>query len=192
MDAASDIGYFIITKPGRLWLVRGLLAIFKRVFLLNSHRNFCTNYFVDTNSLEIEEKNFYTAIEASTLIITYGRSVCKNFVDKNRWTSQFLPNFVESRQQVVRELNSTIKKILELIFIGLIGEWLDKVMMRMAMRRWRKKFRESFNAEDFAIAFKSRRNVSKNHPLFFQKRVLDIYAQRIESFELENKLKLTA
>jgi len=59
MDDQSDIDYFIITASGRLWLVRTAMALFRRVFLLNSHKDFCTNYFVGTSTLEIGEKKYF-------------------------------------------------------------------------------------------------------------------------------------
>ena len=48
MRPESDVDFFIITEPGRLWLARTLLVVFKKIFLLNSHKYFCVNYFVDT------------------------------------------------------------------------------------------------------------------------------------------------
>ena len=34
-DDQSDIDFFIITKPGRLWIARTLLVLYKRIFLFN-------------------------------------------------------------------------------------------------------------------------------------------------------------
>ncbi|MEZ5195381.1 MAG: hypothetical protein R2764_02960 [Bacteroidales bacterium] len=53
-----DIDYFIITKENRLWLSCTMLIAFKKIFLFNSCKYFCVNYFIDTNNLEIEEKTF--------------------------------------------------------------------------------------------------------------------------------------
>src|SRR5690606_3777846 len=62
-DEKSDIDFFIITIPNRLWIARTLLVLYKRIFLLNSHKFFCVNYFVDEKHLGIEEKNLFTATE---------------------------------------------------------------------------------------------------------------------------------
>src|SRR5258708_24238302 len=51
MEESSDIDFFIITEAKRLWIVRCALAVFRRVFLFNSHKNLCTNYFIDTENL---------------------------------------------------------------------------------------------------------------------------------------------
>lgn len=64
----GDIDYFIITSPGRLWISRTLMIFFKKVFLLNSRKYFCVNYFVDENNLKIVDENIFTAIEIIYLL----------------------------------------------------------------------------------------------------------------------------
>ena len=67
-DNLSDIDFFVITKPNKLWICRTLLMLYKKIFLFNSRRYFCVNYFVSSSQLEIEEQNRFTATELKTLI----------------------------------------------------------------------------------------------------------------------------
>jgi len=57
MEEDSDIDYFVITHPNRVWFSRLMLMLFKKIFLFNSKKIFCINYFVDSENLEIQEKN---------------------------------------------------------------------------------------------------------------------------------------
>jgi hypothetical protein len=191
MDEDSDIDYFIVTTPGKLWLTRGLLAVFKRLFLFNSHKFFCTNYFIDSDSLEIEEKNIYTAIEISTLIPVHGRNLYRQFVERNRWIKHHLPNNGHYKDSNVRDEESSIQKITEKIFTGASGDKLNRFFYRVAKKRWEKKYKDLYSPEDFSIAFKSEPNVSKNHPRFYQKKTLDNFKKRITQFEMSYNLKLS-
>ncbi|HEU5291855.1 MAG TPA: hypothetical protein VFU05_14495 [Cyclobacteriaceae bacterium] len=192
MEASSDIDYFIITEPGRLWITRGLLGLFKRLFLLNSHKFFCTNYLIDSQSLEIEEKNIYTAMETTTLIPVYGKALYEKFVIKNQWTRNHLPNMDTHRNAFIAEKISFLKNIVEKMLSGSAGEKIDLFFMNLAVNRWKKQFGDSFSSKDFELAFKSKRSVSKNHPRFFQKQILNNYQEKIEQFELLNNIKLSA
>jgi hypothetical protein len=192
MDATSDIDYFVVTAPGRLWFTRGMLALFKRAFLLNSRKFFCVNYLIDTESLEIEDKNFYTAVETATLIPVYGKDIFEKFIANNRWTKNYLPNAVNSRTAFIQEPANRVKKILEKILAGSAGEKLDLLFMNLAIKRWKHQFGKHLTAEEFELAFRSRRNISKNHPRLFQKHTLKTFQERIDEFEALSKMKLSA
>jgi hypothetical protein len=192
MDANSDVDYFIVTEPGRLWLTRALLAAFKRVFLLNSRKFFCINYFVDARSLEIEEKNIYTAFEIATLIPVYGKEVCEKFMGRNAWMKNHFPNLAGQTFEIAAESGSAFKSVFEKMFSGKTGEWLDNFFMKLARSRWKKKYGTIMSEADFEIAFKSRKNVSKSHPQFFQKRILEFFDKKVRAFETQHQLKIPA
>lgn len=185
MQPDSDIDFFIITEPGRLWLARTLLVCFKKIFLFNSHKYFCINYFVDTEHLAIEEKNLFTATETATLLPMYGQDWYKSFSKANGWVRHFLPHFPP------RETHATpphrrgfFKRTLETLFSGRLSDWLDEQVMRLTVAYWKRKFRH-LDDRAFEGALKSRRYLSKHHPLHFQQRVLRQYAERVA--EVENR-----
>jgi hypothetical protein len=185
MSADSDIDFFLITEPGRLWLARTLLVLFKKIFLFNSRKYFCVNYFVDTEHLEIEEKNLFTATEIVTLLPMYGRESYEAFYHSNSWVRDFFPHFPpRPNNETPPGSRGFFKKTTEWIFKGRFGDWLDIQAMRLTVKYWRRKFRH-FDDRTFDEALKSRRHVSKHHPLYFQKSVLEQYAQRVDSFETE-------
>lgn len=192
MDETTDIDFFIITQPKRLWLCRTLLIAYKKIFLLNSYQHFCLNYFIDSDHLEVEEHNLFTATEVVTLIPTCGAEVFEDFLSANQWFKQHYPHGQpRSTKDVVSAKPKGFKRILETILDTFIGDLLDRLCMRMTVGHWKKKFTE-FRPEDFEVAMKSRSYVSKHHPGNFQRRVLDAYAERIKKFEREHGLSISA
>lgn len=182
MKADSDIDFFLVTQPGRLWLTRTLLVIFKKIFLFNSHKYFCVNYFVDTDHLEIEEKNLFTAVETATLLPLYGREWCQAFGNANGWVRRYLPHFQpRPLENTPRHRRGFFKRPAEWLLGTPPGHWLDAVAMRSTVAYWRRKFRH-FDDRTFDTALRSRRYVSKHHPLYFQKTILEKYARRLAEF----------
>jgi hypothetical protein len=191
MEADSDVDFFIVTAPNRLWLLRTMLGVFRRVFLLNSHRYFCTNYLVDDQTLRIEEKNFFTAIELSTLIPVYGEHYSSKLRVMNNWTAKYLPNLTENKADLIKFKDSKTKRFLEWLLHFPLFDKLDTLSMNFNLARWRKKFAAQLDAKDFNIAFKTHKGVSKSHPKFLQKKILTLYYQRLKFFESRVNISLT-
>lgn len=185
MRPDSDIDFFVITEPGRLWLARTLLVLFKKIFLFNSHKYFCVNYFIDTNHLEIAEKNLFTATETVTLLPMYGAAVFEKFRQANGWAWAQFPHFpLRPTTGVPACKRSWLKKGLEVLFSGKPGDWLDEKSMRLTVGYWKRKF-SNLDHHTFQVALKSRRYVSKHHPLHFQQRVLERFEARVRSCEAD-------
>jgi len=72
---------------------RAFLTLYKKLVLGNSHRNFCLNYFIDSNNLEIPDKNIFTATEVAFLIPMYNYTLYENFICMNNWFRREFPNF---------------------------------------------------------------------------------------------------
>jgi len=182
LDAEGDIDFFIITAPGRLWVARTMLVLFKKLFLLNSRRDFCVNYFIDTEHLTIEDRNRYTATEVVTLIPTYGNGTTEAFFARNAWAFDHYPHAVPPRSREVIIGHTRPKRFLERLLNGRIGAAFDAFCMQLTWRFWRFKFSD-MDPRTFDLALRTRTYVSKHHPRNFQQRVLDAYQTKLTKLE---------
>ncbi|MBK7553669.1 MAG: nucleotidyltransferase domain-containing protein [Flavobacteriales bacterium] len=189
LDEEGDIDYFIITAPRRLWVARTLLVLYKKLFLLNSRRDFCVNYFIDTEHLAIEDRNLFTATEVVTLVPTYGAQLCRDFFRANHWAFDRFPNMPMERPMPQEPEASRWKSRSERMLRSGVGEWFDDAFMRLTYMRWRRKF-GGLDERTFELALRTRKYVSKHHPQGFQQRVLDALSERIAHFEAQHGLSL--
>lgn len=187
LHSDADFDFFIVTQPNRLWVARTLLILYKKIFLLNSRKYFCVNYFVDSNNLEIEEKNRFTAMEVATLIPAYG-GIFKDFYRENQWVENYFPiqnkNYPSSKNQK----GITSHLITQLLSKNL-GEKMDTFLMRTTLKRWQKKFGK-FDDRKFDLTMKTRRYVSKHHPSDFQSKVLSKYHDIVEQYKSTHHINL--
>lgn len=178
-DNGSDIDFFVITEPNKLWLCRTFLMLYKKIFLLNSRKFFCVNYFVSTSQMEIEEKNRFTATELKTLIPMQGKTVFEDFFQKNQWVTNYFNKFSPELTLVPDFKKPIGTKSVEFMFGNHIGNFIDDSFKKITLKKWRAKFR-MMSEEDFKIALKSTKNISKHHPSHFQKKVILDLNNRIE------------
>ena len=190
-DDDGDIDFFIITRHKRLWIARTLLILYKKLFLLNNKKYFCVNYFISEKSLEIGEKNRFTATELATLIPMFGNGSFHQFYDENKWANTFLPN---------REMNKGLKtllpvkkpllsKIIEGVLNTRLGTWVDALFLRITYKKWKVKFNH-LDSQQFDVALKSTKNVSKHHPLNFQNKVIVRLNEKYMEYEVNHNITL--
>lgn len=189
LDEGGDIDYFIITAPRRLWVARTLLVLYKKLFLFNSRKDFCVNYFIDTDHLAIEDRNLFTATEVVTLLPTYGAQLCRDFFRANHWAFERFPNMPMERPMPHEAKVPGSKSRSEQLLRSSLGELLDDAFMRLTYMRWRRKF-GGLDERTFELALRTRKYVSKHHPQGFQQRVLDALSERIAHFETQHGLSL--
>ncbi|MCB0794285.1 MAG: hypothetical protein KDB88_06075 [Flavobacteriales bacterium] len=181
LSDTGDVDYFVITEPGRLWIARTLLMLYKKVFLLNSRRFFCVNYFIDSDHLLIEDRNRFTATELITLMPASGNGLCDRLFEANPWAFELFPNAkVPSGAKDAGP--GRITRSLRHWLSGPFGAGLDRLFMRLTFNRWKRRFGD-MGAKDFEIAFRTRSYVSKHHPNHFQHRVLQAHRERIRAVQ---------
>jgi predicted nucleotidyltransferase len=181
-DNDSDIDFFVITKHNKLWLCRTLLMLYKKIVLLNSRKYFCVNYFISDQQLEIEEKNRFTATELKTLIPMQGKQVFAEFYQKNSWVKDYFSKFEINLESVPEIKKTTLTKTVEFIFNNGFGNFIDYLFKSITLRKWRAKF-NFLSEDDFKIALKSTKNISKHHPSNFQKKVILSLNDKLEEVQ---------
>jgi hypothetical protein len=183
LDEKGDVDYFIIVSPRRVWLCRTLLIAFKKIFLLNSRKYFCVNYFIDSASLTIPDQNIFTATEIVTLLPVNENGLKNRFYAGNEWVKTIYPNHngpenVLIAGSVPRPLFS---RFVERAGKGNVGELLDNYCFKKTLLRWQRKF-PHFNRQEFDLNMRSYKNVSKHHPQGNQQRVLNALEERMARF----------
>ncbi|MFC4721297.1 nucleotidyltransferase domain-containing protein [Geojedonia litorea] len=186
----DDVDFFIVTAANRLWIARTFLILYKKIFLLNSKKYFCINYFKGIDDLEITEKNKFTAMEIATLIPTRGEKVFQEFIRLNQWVKYYFPNkgFEENFKFVKNIQKPMITKLIEGLLENKFGNILDDFLRSITLYRWRSKFK-FLPEKDFKVAMKSTKNVSKHHPQNFQKKVIESLNEHY--FKVQEKHKIT-
>jgi len=185
LDKDADVDFFVITTPNKLWLCRTMLILFKKIFLLNSKKYFCLNYFVDVNSLEIPDKNIFVASEIKTLTPVSNKELFDTFLKANNWTDEFLPNknyYNQSFLQIAKPRKIVFAAI-EKVFNNRVGETLDSFCFRLTVNVWKKKFAH-LASSDFDLNFRSKKDVSKHHPRAFQEKVLNELNKKLEQIKV--------
>jgi hypothetical protein len=189
MAERDDIDYFIVVHPGRLWIARTLLTIFKKVFLLNSYRNFCINYFVDIEHLNIAERNRFTATELVFLIPVFNMSLYKEILSVNAWVRDYYPMFYQ-RNINCYEAEPFLKRWVEAL---LSIRYFDKVENQIFERSKvfvRKKF-VHMNKKMFGKSFCFEKHELRYFPNRQQFQILKRYNSRIQKFEDQTGIKLS-
>ncbi|MBI3520057.1 MAG: hypothetical protein HY062_11970 [Bacteroidetes bacterium] len=182
MDEHSDIDYFIITTPNRLWLARTIFTLFYKTLSKEEKNNYCLNYFISEADLVIPDRNDFVATELAYLMPTVNYSLYRKVLSENNWYKEKFPNKHETREEnCLKTPQPLLKKITELFFFSAFGNWLDDQLLRMTLTHWRKKYPE-MTQEDFELQLRSRKHVCKYHTKGHQNKVLVLWQEKINQF----------
>jgi hypothetical protein len=187
-DEESDIDYFIVTAPRRLWIVRAIFVLIRRTLLFNNRKYFCTNYYITTDNLTIRERNPYAACEVASLKPIYNRSLFDRFIEENAWIEEFYPNFTIERVEIRDgvEGGERLRGFLERLFPGSLADWLDERLMRLTRGFWRRKF-PHLDSKAYDVSFRTRRDESRAHPNDQSPRVLERYRASLRNYGISDE-----
>jgi hypothetical protein len=182
MDKGSDVDFFIITEKGRLWLCRSLLAFARKILPGPLKKFCCINYFIDTSSLSIPDKNFFTATELAFLYPVYGDEWLAAIHSNNEWFRDFYPSPIKRNHFVQKTpYLSLLKGFLEWALGGKLGGWLEAKFYNFMKDRWQKRYNlKNDGVSDVNI--RTNKNVSKHHEKGHQFIVLSKVQELVKIF----------
>ena len=94
-------------------------------------------------------------------------------------TNSFFIKFQPKTDSIQNTKKTLFSKSLELVLSNKIGHVTDSAFRSITLRKWNSKFKY-LNKEDFKVALKSTKNISKHHPSNFQKKVILALNSKIE------------
>ncbi len=183
----SDVDFFIITEPDRLWICRTMLVIFKKVFLFNKKKFFCLNSFTTTNNLTLDEQNIFLATEIATLKPLFNLGMFHRYLAANGWIKNYFPNYDASLIALPRtnDRQSFVQKIFELPFTLFNATKLDIYLMNKMEIIWATRY-PLFDERTRRSIFKCTRCESRAYVGNFQEKILALYNQRLRDFGILN------
>lgn len=182
-EGDGDFDYFIISKSGRLWISKFCLKAYKFLFLGNSKKYFCFNYFISEESLEIKEKNIFTATELFTLIPIGGNGYYNRLISQNLWVQEFLPNYKKKFEKFENEIPAPFfwSKVIQTICYGPIGNLIDILLMYVNRLRNYLKYYSKYKNDRYDERFRSTRFQAKIHPSNNEVNQVKKYVEEIEN-----------
>lgn len=180
MSVKDDIDYFIITSPGRVWLTRTLLTLFKKIFLLNSYRNFCINFFLDDEHLAMRERDLYTATEIVFLLPTYNYDLYLEMLSMNDWVRNFYPTFHQTNNYVTAPL-TLLKPVFEYLLNNRLGHWIENIIFQKSKKIINKKYKH-MDRDTFARSFTLEKHEIRYFPVNPTLNISQRYREQLLAF----------
>jgi hypothetical protein len=131
----SDIDYFIVTEPGRLWLSRLMVVAVVRFAALRGSE-ICPNYLLSERSLVLDDRNLYTAHEVAQMVPISGLAIYHRLRDLNPWVQLHLPNAGGPPRAVEVPLRGQrLRKLAEAALRTRLGAVLERWEMTRKLRK---------------------------------------------------------
>ena len=141
----SDIDFFIVTRPGTIWLTRFWLQAFLRLFRLRPHDHgvsiedaICLSFFttednLDFENLQITKPDIYLALWLSQLITVYDPDNIYNEIwQRNSWVRDILPEAQAYNLAPQRRIAYTAwSKVFTLLTCGFLEKKFKKIQKKL-------------------------------------------------------------
>lgn len=182
-DANSDLDYFVVTAPDRLWLCRALVIGMVR-WAAQRGDSVCPNYFLSERALYIKEHNLFVARELAQMVPLYGLEVYRRLRQVNTWSAAFLPNADGPPPQAARiriggrtpVVIRPVRGTAEIFLRTGMGARLDRWEMRRKIEKFKRRYPDQSEAA-FAPDW------CKGHFEGHSHRILAAFSERVHALE---------
>lgn len=151
-NAASprdDLDYLLVTTPGRVWLARAFSILLVRL-ARRQGIEICPNYVLADNRLTQERQDVFIAHEVTQMVPLYGHTLYHQLRAANAWVGAHLPNasgaFYDERELEVGTGWGAVKRLLEWLLAGRMGDALENWEYRRKLRRFAPQLRTPHSA----------------------------------------------
>ncbi len=177
----ADVDFLLIVAPGRVWLAKTQLQLFRRALPGWLRKHFCTNYLIAADALAIPEQTAFTAIELATAVPMYGPEAATALLQANRWAQDYVPGFDWSieRARCAQPLPMQPRGRSDGA-LAPVAERLDHWAMGAWDAFWNRKY-GWLSEGDRSKRFKRERGVATNHLGDHQQWLLDTWAERLDA-----------
>jgi hypothetical protein len=176
----DDYDYFLITKPGRVWLARAFAVLLVRVVRLRGHE-ICPNYVLASDHLAQDRQDVYMAHEMVQMYPLYGDKLHAQMREQNAWTQDYLPNAI-NKAHAIRQQEGWLKRLGEWVLGGAVGNRLEGWEKRRKQRKFARQVQPPGSQAD-ATLDDSR---VKGHFVDHGQPILNAYAQRLRAYGLDD------
>ncbi|MFH0987666.1 MAG: hypothetical protein V1841_02115 [Patescibacteria group bacterium] len=186
-DEKSDIDLLIVSKSGRIFTVRFFLTLLLSLMGVRKTRDnragrVCLNHFLAEDNLKMSYPSLYNAYSYLHLLPILNRdNVFEKFREKNEWMKRYLQfaDMTFSPPFKIEEKSKTAM-FLEKIFSGALGDWLEKRLKLVQVRR---------KERNYPLGVKKGRVILDDklielHPDSPEKKILESYQQKINDISL--------
>ncbi len=185
----SDLDYFIITAPNRMWMARNFMHLFRKLtFAVNAQKMFCMNYFISIQELMINPQNEFTAIELASLKPAFVHTGWNELITINSpWVSHYLPNAGKEKSTYPKTKKAFLTRVVEYMINKIGGDKIEDWFYKSTMKRWAKKWAlQGYDVEKCMLSAGQHFNTPVNYP----KNLPEIILYKQDQIFEEAKIKL--
>jgi len=188
-EQTSDIDFMIIAELNRLWICKIILTGFRRIFLFNSHKYFCTNLIVTEKAIYFPHHNYFTAVEIATSKVVWNTEYFLKYQKENAWIYDYLPNWQPPIEGVAPLSNtrSPFQKIIESVLSIIRLDAMNTNVMLTARNFWKKKYKD-IDDDKFNSIIQCKPDIASVWHLDHQTHILDGFRQRLAGYGLKEAI----